>query len=247
MAAPRRRSPFPLPPLRGRGALQHRGRPPRRPPLAAGTAAQTDNGEGEPGRAKPSPAVPSRAAPQAGRRGGVCLPAAAARSRRGLAGRGRGASQSPPPRRERGTRSCTPPPPRARAPRVSGSAGALCSSFPASRLRGSAALLLLGGGRGTVEGEHSPPRLPPPSLRAAADGGKVPSAPRGKLKMMDGGPGKAAACPTWSHTDGCGKGRSFPTRGSGSWGNAAVAGSGIVPPPRIWRVSPRVVLLPVYK
>ncbi|XP_030332621.1 uncharacterized protein LOC115604066 [Strigops habroptila] len=45
VAAPRGWSPFPLPPLRGRGALQHRGQPLRHPPLAGGTAAHTDNGE----------------------------------------------------------------------------------------------------------------------------------------------------------------------------------------------------------
>lgn len=149
-------------------------RPAAAPPATRSGDRRADETMARVSRAEPSCAVPSRAEPHAGRRGGVCLPAAAARSRRGRAGRG-GGSAAPP---HGGSAELAHPP-------AAGTArGRLVRPAPfarpsASRLRGS------GGGAGRM------PRPPPRSLSAAAAGGRrrrrgeVPSAPHGKLKMID--------------------------------------------------------------
>lgn len=151
-------------------------RPAAAPPATRSGDRRADETMARVSRAEPSCAVPSRAEPHAGRRGGVCLPAAAARSRRGRAGRG-GGSAAPP---HGGSAELAHPP-------AAGTArGRLVRPAPfarpsASRLRGSGG----GGGAGRM------PRPPPRSLSAAAAGGRrrrrgeVPSAPHGKLKMID--------------------------------------------------------------
>lgn len=121
-------------------------RPAAAPPATRSGDRRADETMARVSRAEPSCAVPSRAEPHAGRRGGVCLPAAAARSRRGRAGRG-GGSAAPP---HGGSAELAHPP-------AAGTArGRLVRPAPfarpsASRLRGSG-----GGGGGRADAAPAP-------------------------------------------------------------------------------------------